>query len=303
MSKKLSSKPRLLLLTTNGQDYLQDDLLYGFRHLLNEKAVDHPKKAIMYSDYEGHVHTRPEYSMNARYLAHDPVDRTKSTEWENFDLVINLSCRRNRDLANVYIDGEDDAIIDTPYPGGHVFKRELHTTNVVDRWDKSLHPITFGLPDHLAPLFPAVRLFDSKSVEVHSSFTVAHGPNRRELAAAFPVEKCVTRAGYIEAINEARYVLSPKGAGWDCQRHYEILGRAVPIIEVGPDAPVHFQKMWRDGENCLTFDGKPGTIVDKIAATDSKQWDQMVQCGYEELFDKYLATSVALRVLEMVGAV
>ena len=295
--KKLNYDSRILLLTTGGQDYMQDDLLCGFRTVFGKRAVDFPRKDILYMDFEGNVHPRPEYAMNARYFVTDDVDRTEDIDPKNFDFVINLSCRRNNGLADIYIDGEDDEVVRSPYPGGILFKRELPELGP----GMKVHPITFGLPDHLAPLMPSSGLFSAKKVEVHSSFTVEHGPNRRRLAATWPVEKHRTRAEYVSALNEARFVLSPKGAGWDCQRHYEILGRAVPVIEVNDDAPAHFKEMWRDGENCLTFWEDPAIIQDKIAAVTPRQWDDMVMCGYKELYDKYLATAVAWTVLERAG--
>ena len=140
-----------------------------------------------------------------------------------------------------------------------------------------------------------------KTEEIHSSYTVEHGPNRRELAAKYPVKKYGTRQEYVEALGRAKYALSPKGAGWDCQRHYEILGRCVPLIEVGPDAPLHFQEMWRDGENCLTFDGSSAMIEDKIERLSPMEWNKIVECGFNEILDKYKASKVANNVLVKLG--
>lgn len=296
--KKLSDNAKILLLTSGGQDYMQDDLLYGFRKIFGGRAVDYPKKSIMYADFEGQVHPRAEYAMNARYFRNDPVDRELPIEELNPDLTINLSCRRIKAVSDIAVDGEDDMRIDAP-DCKLLFKRELDPRFEYD----GILPITFGLPDHLSPLMSSAGLFNSKKTEIHSSFTVQHGPNRRELAAAFPVEMYPTRRAYIEAINESKYVLSPMGAGYDCQRHYEILGRAVPIIEVNEDAPRHFQEMWRDGENCLTFWKDPAIIRDKIAATTKSQWDDMVACGYEEIHNKYTASAVAWDLLVKAGVV
>ena len=293
------NKFRILLLTSQGQDYLCDDLLYGFRKLFRGNAVDLPRKDIMYMDFDGQVHPRPEYAMNARYFAEDPVDRDIEIDEKDFDLVINLSCRRNGGHAPIYIDGEDDTIIHAPTTGELVFKREFYEKCVPN--GQKVLPVTFGLPDHICPIMSETGMFDSKSVEIHSSFQVEHGPNRRALAAKYPVTIYPTRKEYIYAINESRYVLSPKGAGWDCQRHYEILGRAVPIIEVTKDAPLHFQKMWVDGENCLTYDGDPAIIKEKVKSIGSVQWDLMVQRGFEELMDSYLASRVAEDLLKRSG--
>ena len=289
---------RILLLGTTGQDYMADDLLYGFRTLFGKNAVDSPRKDMLYADFEGFIHPRPEYAMNAKYFYDDPVDRNVEADAKDFDLVINLSCRRNPNEADICVDGEDDRDIATP--ACHLlFKREL-AQDIAQR-DPSILPITFGLPDHLAPPWSLAGLFDRKPVEVHSSFTVMHGPNRGRLSAEWPVRKYHTREKYLVELNKSKYVLSPMGAGWDCQRHYEILGRAVPIIEVRPDAPTHFINMWRDGENCLTFDGNADIIKEKIAEVDSHQWDRMIRTGYDELIEQYTASAVAKDLLKRAG--
>jgi len=301
--KKLTDKSKILLLTSGGQDYLQDDLLYGFRILFNEQAVDYPRKAILYQDFDGQVHPRPEYAMNARYFITDPIDRSQNMLPENFDLVVNLSCRRIRKNADIYVDGEDDDVLALHYGAPPMFKREL--TPVVPR-EKIPHvyPITFGLPDHLIPLMPGGANTvnrDARENRIHSSFTIEHGVNRSELARHYPVKKYSNRIDYFGALSNSQYVLSPKGAGWDCQRHYEILGRSVPIIEVADDAPLHFISMWRDGENCITFNGDHKMIEDKIADITAKQWEDIVMQGYKEIHELYTCSAVVKKMLKDAG--
>ncbi len=54
-------------------------------------------------------------------------------------------------------------------------------------------------------------------------------------------------------IKQSWFAISPKGAGYDCQRHYEILGQAVLCIFMDEGAPPLLRKCFRDGHNCLTF--------------------------------------------------
>ena len=42
--------PRVLFITSSKEDYLQDGVMLGLRHLLGEQAVDLPRKSALYSD-------------------------------------------------------------------------------------------------------------------------------------------------------------------------------------------------------------------------------------------------------------
>jgi len=54
-----------------------------------------------------------------------------------------------------------------------------------------------------------------------------------------------------------------KGAGYDCQRHYEILGNSVLCVFLDANAPALAGEYFVDGQNCLTF-SSPEELLAKI---------------------------------------
>ena len=100
-----------------------------------------------------------------------------------------------------------------------------------------------ALPDFVLP----------RTKRYHASF----GPTstvRQQLAATYPPQySFLTWQDYVGDIKQSWFAISPKGAGYDCQRHYEILGQAVLCIFMDEGAPPLLRKCFRDGHNCLTF--------------------------------------------------
>jgi hypothetical protein len=243
---------KVLYLTDSFPDYLSDDLLYGLRSVLGPDVVDYPRKDVLYdnSPWRAEAHRLYGRGFHCFGLAEQPVDRTDlpaKIAGGHFDAIINSSAHRIRCPLHprlAVIDCEDHEKLTYRYHRrvAVYFKRELPAPR------SGVEPILFALPDFLndqsAP--PRVK-------RMHASF----GPTsemRRQLADKYPPEYTFTTwTDYRNDIRQSWFALSPKGVGYDCQRHYEILGQAVLCIHLDAGAPFALRKFFVDGENCLVF--------------------------------------------------
>ena len=129
---------------THLNDFMSDLLLHGLRQLYGFEVIDYPGCWYMYSD---EISNR-EYDINkiwgrgftinntlSNYNSIDRDEKKKKIKEKYFDLVIFGSIRRSDLFLDdvikynnkvVFIDGEDDNIIDDRYTkSGLYFKREL----------------------------------------------------------------------------------------------------------------------------------------------------------------------------------
>src|SRR4030065_636081 len=165
------------------------------------------------------------------------------------------------------------------------FKRELHSS----AW--GVHPIFFALPDFLLDETPV-----PKTKEHHASFRV-HGPLRREIARRFPPDfSFATWEEYLSDIKGSWFGISPKGEGYDCQRHYEILGHAVLCVYMDRFTPPGMKRAFLHGVNCLHFSSSD-ELAGKIASCRSKE--ELIQAGRNDLKGKHLASRRAAEVLSV----
>ena len=100
-------------------------------------------------------------------------------------------------------------------------------------------------------------------------------------------------------IKRSRFGISPKGAGYDCQRHYEILGNAVLCIYLDRAAPRILREQFLDGINCLTFDSLD-SLKRKIDAC--KDSEALIQRGRQSLHEKHLSSCRAKQLLDRITA-
>lgn len=277
---------KLLYLCRPGPDYLSDDLLYGLRSLLGEDVVDFPKKEVLYRSNSGSADRSRIYGRGFHCfgLPDVDVDRTDllgKLAAGYFDAVVNSSVWRIRSPRHrclVGVDGEDHALLHRRYAGRIpvYFKRELHSSA------RGVHPILFALPDFLLDETVA-----SKTKEHHASFRV-HGPLRREIASRFPPDfSFATWEEYLSDIKGSWFGISPKGEGYDCQRHYEILGHAVLCLYMDRFAPLGMRRAFQDGVNCLHFSSLD-ELAGKIASCRRKE--ALIVAGRKDLTVKHLAS-------------
>jgi hypothetical protein len=255
---------KVLYLTDAYPDYLSDDLLYGLRSILGSNVVDYPRKDVLYRTSVLKTVAHGFHGRGFHCFGLDdaiPVDRTDIATkvcTGYFDVVINSSawridCPSHPQL--VVMDGEDHGELMPKYVGNVplYFKRELFTLR------QTVEPLLFALPDFLVDdnhVLPRTKRY-------HASFSL-NTDIRRELTARFAVQNgFLSWDDYAADMRNSWFAISPRGGGYDCQRHYEILGRAVLCIFIDGRAPSMLREYFIDNRNCLTFASVP-ELLDKL---------------------------------------
>jgi hypothetical protein len=287
---------RVLYLTEAAPDYLSDDLLYGLRGLLGPDVVDVPRKDVLYRDSP--LRSSPDrlYGRGFHCFGLDdlPVDRTDlaaKIRAGHFDLVVNSSAWRIRCPLHprlIAVDGEDHGRLAPRYAGRVpvYFKRELSAPRA------GLLPIQFALPDFLRDDTALTRV-----KRFHASFRPTSDIRRRLSEVMTPRYSFATWREYVRDIKESWFAVSPRGAGYDCQRHYEIMGNAVLCIFLDDGAPAMLRDSFVDGENCLTFSGVDELLRKVETCRDAQS---LIDRARRDLTDRHLATKRAEQVLSAV---
>jgi hypothetical protein len=286
---------KILYLTDAQPDYLSDDLLYGLRSLLGSDVVDYPRKDVLYRTSALKPAAPQLYGRGFHCFGLDdvPIDRTDIASkigGRHFDFIINSSAWRIRCPFHprlVVIDGEDHGRLMPRYAGKPAlyFKRELYAPQ------PGVESILFALPDFL---------YDDRVLPRTKRYHASFGPTstvRQQLAATYPPQySFLTWQDYVGDIKQSWFAISPKGAGYDCQRHYEILGQAVLCIFMDEGAPPLLRKCFRDGHNCLTFSN---------AEELRRKMDQCADPGrlIEQAREDLLSTHLASRRVEQLVSV
>ena len=213
-------------------DYQNDLVFYGLRELFGDDVVDSTQIISLYKEYEGRIPSQHLWGgMTAFWLIGDNnIDRTNIEEKikdQYYDLIIYGAikrCKNYYDLVSkhypankvILIDGNDETELDPLYNKHLYFKREL----VEDH--KNLLPITFGIPtDKLA--IPNLNKTQDYATCI---------PGQPE-TYVFKSEQ-----PYYEDYQKSYYGVTTKKAGWDCMRHYEILGNyCIPYFVGLEDCP------------------------------------------------------------------
>jgi hypothetical protein len=213
-------------------DYQNDLVFYGLRELFGDDVVDSTQIISLYKEYEGRIPSQHLWGgMTAFWLIGDNnIDRTNIEEKikdRYYDLIIYGAikrCKNYYDLVSqhypankvILIDGNDESELDPLYHKHLYFKREL----VEDH--KNLLPITFGIPTS--------KLATHNLIKTQEYATCIPGqPETYVFKSEQP---------YFEDYQKSYYGVTMKKAGWDCMRHYEILGNyCVPYFVGLEDCP------------------------------------------------------------------
>jgi hypothetical protein len=199
-------------------DYQNDLLFYGLRELYGDGVVDSTQIVSLYKEYEGKIHPQHLWGgMTSFWLIGDNnIDRSNIEEKikdKYYDLIIYGAikrCKNYYDLVSkiypadkiILIDGNDEAELDPLYTKHLYFKRELQNNH------SNLLPITFA--------FPTDKLSQPNKTKTQEYATCIPGQPETYI---FKEEK-----PYYEDYQKSFYGVTIKKAGWDCMRHYEILG-------------------------------------------------------------------------------
>ena len=220
-------------------DYLNDLTFHGFYELhrkgMIEEIVDSTPIVSLYKEYESKIPKQNLWGgMTAFWLINkDEANRQNIIQKisdKYFDLIVYGSVRRCTDyydlVKSVYdpkkvilLDGNDDCNIHSISTHGHFyFKRELY-----DVYDNVLQ-ISFS--------YPAEKIASVNKTKSQDYGTVIPGDKSTYV---FKTEK-----DYYADYNKSYYGVTTKKAGWDCMRHYEILGNyCMPYFVDIDSCPAH----------------------------------------------------------------
>jgi hypothetical protein len=227
---------KVLFISLGQPDYQCDCLLHGLYSLLGEDLTHTDDYFLMYKDY-----TTPEQLLNSsgkgftvwgnlpKYL-NDKSDIELKIKNKYFDYIVYGSIRRCKDYLNLVInyypknkiavvDGEDDCILvntnNIPF-----FKREL----VVDI--PTIYPISFSIPEE--------KIVTNTLKIQKTKFLADYLPSNSGSGYIYQSEN-----DYYNNYKEAYFGKTYKKGGWDCMRHYEILGNyCMPHFENLQNCPV-----------------------------------------------------------------
>lgn len=212
---------KVLFISKGEPDYQCDCLLHGFYNLLGDDLTHTDDYYLMYKEY-----TTPEQLKNSsargftiwgnlpKYL-NDKTDIESKIKNKYFYYIVYGSIRRCRDYLNLVVqhypknkiaivDGEDDYVLvntnNIPF-----FKREL----IVNM--PNIYPISFSIPEE--------KIVKDNSNIKKEKFLADYIPQNSGSGYIYETEK-----EYYQNYQEAYFGTTHKKGGWDCMRHYEILG-------------------------------------------------------------------------------
>ncbi len=213
-------------------DYQNDLVFYGLREIYGDDVVDSTQIISLYKENKGRIPPQHLWGgMTAFWLIGDNnIDRSNIEEKikdRYYDLIIYGAIKRCKDYYDlvskyypnnkvILIDGNDESELDPLYKKHLYFKRELIEKH------PNLLPITFSIPTCKLTTPPI------KKIQEYASCI----PGQPE-TYIFKSEQ-----SYYEDYQKSYYGVTMKKAGWDCMRHYEILGNyCMPYFTDLEDCP------------------------------------------------------------------
>ena len=219
-------------------DYMDDCLSIGLKELYGPELVDIEKRKHIYQSFEIQ-NAKKMYGGGmtvTRVIPDKEVDRSdieNKIKKKHYEIVVWGSiwrCNKYFDLVSkIYpmnrmaiVDGEDHQDLHPYWKSGvPYFKRELG-----NNMQKNIFPISFALP---------------------TCKTNICNEKTKDFAYISPSFKhtyiYTSELDYYQDYNESRFAFTEKKAGWDCLRHYEIIGNGcIPYfhdIEKCPEHTLH----------------------------------------------------------------
>ena len=199
-------------------DYQNDLVFYGLRELFGDDVVDSTQIVSLYKEYKNKIPSQHLWGGMTTFwlIGENNIDRSNIEEKikdRYYDLIIYGAikrCKQYYDLVSKYyppekvilIDGNDESELDPLHTKHLYFKRELQQHH------PNLLPFTFGLP--------TCKLAEPNKNKIQEYATCIPGQPETYI---FNSEQ-----PYYEDYQKSYYGVTMKKAGWDCMRHYEILG-------------------------------------------------------------------------------
>lgn len=199
-------------------DYQNDLLFYGLRELFGDDVVDSTQIPTLYKENEGKIPKQHLWGGMTSFwlIGENNIDRTdieQKIKDRYYDYIIYGAIKRCKDYWDlvsffypphrvILVDGNDESELDSSYTKHLYFKRELADSH------PNLLPITFA--------FPTDKLALPNKNKTQEYGTVIPGQPETYIFK--------TEQSYYEDYQKSYYGVTMKKAGWDCMRHYEILG-------------------------------------------------------------------------------
>lgn len=283
-------------------DYLDDCLLTGLKELYSYQVVDVNKKLSIYKDYpdelkyilygrgytvtqniEPHSCDRDDIESKIRNKFYDYVVYSKIEKCNDyFDLVYEHYPKNRIALLDGgdWIEIHPSVTYDTMF-----FKREcfLGMSNVnYSRYFNNIKPISFA--------YPTKRVTRNKNKS--KLLSIINPLDRRTyFDADNPSEyKFKTEKEYYEEYQSSSFAITCQKGGWDCMRHYEIMGNGcLPLFHNLETAPPG------------TISMLPRRLLLQIKTMWEKNRDNLVD-NYDEyserLFDHFINNNTTIKLAE-----
>lgn len=283
-------------------DYLDECVLIGLKELFGSQVVDVNKKLSLYTDYPDEMKYRlygRGYTLTQNIEPHecDRDDIENKIRNKFYDYVVYAkieNCNDYFDLVYEHypknrialLDGGDwmnihpSVTYDTMF-----FKREcfLGMSNVnYSKYFNNIKPISFA--------FPTKRITRSQNKSKLLS-TINPLDRTTYFDKDNPSEyKFKTEKEYYEEYQSSRFAITCQKAGWDCLRHYEIIGNGcIPLFHRVENAPpgtismlprrllLQIRTMWENNQDFLI-----------------ENYDEY----FERLFDHFINNNTTIKLAE-----
>jgi len=264
-------------------DYLNDSVFHGLRSLYGENIVDSNCLTYLYKEYTSEAAKVKLYGRGFTLYSTLESDNTDRSDLDHkirskyFDLIIYGSVWRCLDYFEtvcknyplnkiILLDGEDQRKLNPLYRKYPYFKRELRKRR------KGLYPISFSIPENKINITPVEK--------------------DRKFATVIPGDPSTyifyNEADYYHDYSRSWFGITTKKGGWDCMRHYEILGSyCMPYfkdIRKCPDLTLfNFPK-----DLCL----KANKLIEKDSFNSEYYYDLLNQ-AFQHLKEKLTTQKVA----------
>jgi hypothetical protein len=284
-----------ILYITGGMfpDYLNDSVFHGLRALYGTDAVDSNCLTYLYKPYTSEEQKLKLYGRGFTLYSTLDTDNTDRTDLPHkirskyFDLIIYGSmwrCLDYFDLVNehypknkiILLDGEDQRKLHRLHRKYPCFKRELRKNR------KGLYPVSFSIPEE--------KIISSPVEKDRKFATVVPGDTSTYIF--------FNESEYYHDYARSYFGITTKKMGWDCMRHYEILGSYcmpyfMDVKKCPPLTMVNFPK-----DLCLQ--------ANKMIETDTVNDDQYFEIlnrAFQQLKDHLTTRKVAEYMLSKVSAI
>lgn len=262
----LSLSMKILYFTSPVEDYLADPVLHGLRLLYGKDCVDFPKCDILYKNCPQEIIKQVRgngFTLYTGLLEDIDIDRfhIEYKVWRNhYDLIVISDIQRQfgwfihfRPWLSkkncIVLDGSDTT---QPYPARGQWWRiprywflpraDRNILYFKREWVPDTHFSFFArlLPEKLRALLPQPRTLRRISFAIPEEKIVKYLPKKtkdfpkhivdEEVAAKIPGSftsyAFSSEDEYYKDLQDSRFGITTKRAGWDCLRHYEIAANA-----------------------------------------------------------------------------